>query len=84
MNMVVEEKFTQYLADKPKSSSQDHTPSKVKVTLSDFKKVIARLKPSVMSNQKSESESKPNFRRKTSIERILDMQKTYNFVNAKK
>lgn len=85
LNMVVEEKFTQYLADKAKSSSQDYAPSKVKITLSDFEKVIARLKPSVMSNQKSKSEDKSDiYRRKTSIERILDMQKTYNFVNAKK
>ena len=85
LNMVVEEKFTQYLVEKAKSNSQDYTPSKVKITLSDFEKVIARLKPSVMSNQKSKSEDKSDiYRRKTSIERILDMQKTYNFVNAKK
>lgn len=85
LNIVVEEKFTQYLADKAKSNSQDYTPSKVKITISDFEKVIARLKPSVMSNQKSKSEDKPDlYRKKTSIERILDMQKTYNFVNAKK
>ena len=85
LNMVVEEKFTQYLVEKAKSNSQDYTPSKVKITLSDFEKVITRLKPSVMSNQKSKSEDKSDiYRRKTSIERILDMQKTYNFVNAKK
>lgn len=85
LNMVVEEKFTQYLEEKAKSSSQDYTPSKIKISYSDFEKVTDRLKPSVMSNQKSKSEERKDvYRRKTSIERILEMQKTYNFVNAKK
>lgn len=85
LNMVVEEKFTQYLADKTKSNSQDFTPSKIRIMFEDFERVITRLKPSVMSNQKSKSDDKPDvYRRKTSIERILDMQKIYNFVNAEK
>jgi len=85
LNMVVEDKFTQYLAEKVKLNSQDYTSSKIKIMFSDFERVITRLKPSVMSNQKSKSDDKPDvFRRKTSIERILDMQKTYNFVNAEK
>ena len=50
---------------------------------SDFKEAIDTIKKSVLANQKSKPrEEKDLLREKTSIERIKDLQETYNFVSA--
>lgn len=84
LNMVVEEKFSQYLSSKEESRDPDFKPSKIKITKRDFDSAIKRIKGSVMSNQKSKKVNREEMmREKTSIERIREMQSIYNFVNAK-
>lgn len=84
LNMVVEEKFSNYLAEKSKLNNEDYVPEKMKVSKSDFDKVIERISKSVMCNQKSNKISKDDmYRDKTAIERIKDMQKIYQFTDAK-
>lgn len=82
LNMVVENKFSLYLNDKNKDP--DFIPTKIKITKSDFDVAIERVKPSAMSNQKGKdiSEELGQYKEKTSIERILDMQDTYHFIKA--
>lgn len=82
LNMVVENKFSLYLNDKNKDP--DFTPTKIKITKSDFDVAIERVKPSAMSNQKGKDISGEigKFNEKTAIERIKDMQDTYNFIKA--
>ena len=81
LNMVVETKFQDYL--KKLSINPGVAPSIIKITNSDFKKAIDTIKSSVLANQKSKQRSKEDLlREKTSIERIKDLQNTYNFVNA--
>lgn len=83
LNMVVEARFQDYLKEKDKVSNEDFIPSKIRITKDDFKKAINTIKPSVMANQKSKQKKEEDYlREKTSIERIKDMQSTYNFVNA--
>ena len=83
LNMVVETKFQDYLKEKQSSNLEDVAPSAIKIKKSDFKKAIDTIKSSVLSNQKSKQRSEKEFLRdKTSIERIKDLQATYNFVNA--
>lgn len=84
LNMVVEEKFTQYLAIMEEKKNAEYKPSRIKITKKDFEVAINRIKGSVMSNQKSKKENgEEACRKKTSIERIREMQSIYNFVNAK-
>lgn len=82
LNMVVENKFSLYLNDKNKDS--DFTPTKIKITKSDFDVAIERVKPSAMSNQKGKDISGEigKHNEKTAIERIRDMQDTYHFIKA--
>ena len=85
LNMVVETRFQDYLREKAKAANENFIPSQVKVTKGDFKKAIDTIKSSVMANQKSKKKEEEDYlREKTSIERIKDMQSTYNFVNASK
>lgn len=84
LNMVVETRFQDYLREKAKAANENFIPSQVKVTKGDFKKAIDTIKSSVMANQKSKKKEEDYLREKTSIERIKDMQSTYNFVNASK
>ena len=83
LNMVVEAKFQDYLKEKKLSIAEGVAHSLIKVSKLDFKKAIDTIKPSVLANQKSKQRSKEDLlREKTSIERIKDLQNTYNFVNA--
>lgn len=83
LNLVVEEKFTEYLNQKRLSGDADFAPSKIKVTKTDFDHIIDRIKDSAMANQVSDSDDKKNSRGdKTPIERIRNMQNIYNFTNA--
>lgn len=83
LNMVVEDKFQSYLEQKDNANGQDFTPSTIRITKADFKKMLERIKSSVMSNQVSKKKDESELHRdKTSIERIKDMQMTYHFVNA--
>ena len=83
LNMVVETKFQDYLIEKKSSTNQDVAPALIKISKADFKKAIAIIKSSVLANQKSKPrEEKDLLREKTSIERIRDLQETYNFVSA--
>lgn len=85
LNMVVETRFQDYLREKAKAANENFIPSQIKVTKGDFKKAIDTIKSSVMANQKSKKKEEEDYlREKTSIERIKDMQSTYNFVNASK
>ena len=84
LNIVVAEKFLQYLSDKEKNNYSNSQSSKIRITKVDFDKVIERVKDSVMANQESRRSDRADmFRDKTAIERIIDMEKTYKFVNAK-
>ena len=84
LNMVVEDKFSQYLVSKEESRDEEFKPSTIKITKRDFEVAVEKIKGSVMSNQKGKKINQDEFtREKTSIERIRDMQSIYNFVNAK-
>ena len=83
LNMVVETRFQDYLREKAKAANENFIPSQIKISKDDFKKAVDTIKSSVMANQKSKKKKEEDFlREKTSIERIKDMQSTYNFVNA--
>lgn len=85
LNMVVEKRFQDYLVQKSSANNQDFVPQTIKIKKEDFKEAIKQIKDSVMANQKSkEKEEKDYLRDKTSIERIKEMQETYQFVNASK
>lgn len=85
LNMVVEKRFQDYLAQKSAANNQDFVPQTIKIKKEDFKEAIKRIKDSVMANQKSkEKKEKDYLRDKTSIERIKEMQETYQFVKASK
>ena len=84
LNMVVEDKFSQYLVSKEESMDEEFKPSTIKITKRDFEVAVEKIKGSVMSNQKGKKINQDELtREKTSIERIRDMQSMYNFVNAK-
>lgn len=84
LNMVVEDKFSQYLVSKEESRDEEFKPSTIKITKRDFEVAVEKIKGSVMSNQKGKKINQDELtREKTSIERIRDMQSIYNFVNAK-
>ena len=83
LNMVVETRFQDYLREKAKAANENFIPSQIKISKDDFKKAVDTIKSSVMANQKSKKKKEEDYlREKTSIERIKDMQSTYNFVNA--
>lgn len=83
LNMVVETRFQDYLREKAKAANDNFIPSQIKISKDDFKKAVDTIKSSVMANQKSKKKKEEDYlREKTSIERIKDMQSTYNFVNA--
>ncbi|MBQ0057513.1 MAG: AAA family ATPase [Bacteroidales bacterium] len=85
LNMVVEKRFQDYLAQKSAANNQDFVPQTIKIKKDDFKEAIKQIKDSVMANQKSkEKNEKEYLREKTSIERIREMQETYQFVKASK
>ena len=85
LNMVVEKRFQDYLSQKSSANDNSFVPRTIKIKKEDFTKAIKQIKNSVMANQKSkEKKEKDYLRDKTSIERIKDMQETYNFVNASK
>ena len=85
LNMVVEKRFQDYLLQKSAANNQDFIPQTIKIKKEDFKEAIKQIKDSVMANQKSkEKKEKDYLRDKTSIERIKEMQETYQFVNASK
>lgn len=85
LNMVVEKRFQDYIAQKNAANNQDFVPQTIKIKKEDFKEAIKQIKDSVMANQKSKKKDEQEYLRdKTSIERIKDMQSTYKFVNASK
>lgn len=85
LNMVVEKRFQEYIAQKSAANNQDFVPQTIKIKKEDFTEAIKQIKDSVMANQKSiEKKEKDYLRDKTSIERIKEMQETYQFVNASK
>lgn len=83
VNMVIEKKFGEYL-DK-KALNQD-TAKAIKIDISekDFSEAIDIVKDSVMANQVSKIDPNTNYRDKTNIERIKEMQDRYNFKRATK
>ena len=83
VNMVIEKKFGEYL-DK-KALNQD-TAKAIKIDISekDFCEAIDIVKDSVMANQVSKIDPNTNYRDKTNIERIKEMQDRYNFKRATK
>lgn len=85
LNMVVETRFLDYLKERDNARQQTFRPSVIKITKSDFMDAINEIKPSVMSNQESKkTKDEVYMHDKTPIERIKEMQDTYNFVNASK
>lgn len=84
LNMVVEEKFTAFLKEKTQKAEKETIVNKIKITESDFNKVIEKMKDSVMANQKGKKNKVDNQGyTKTAIERIIEMQEIFNFPNAK-
>ena len=83
MNIVIEKKFGEYL-DK-KALNQD-TAKAIKIDISEknFSEAIDIVKDSVMANQVSKIDPNTNYRDKTNIERIKEMQNRYNFKRATK
>lgn len=83
VNIVIEKKFGEYL-DK-KALKQD-TAKAIKIDISekDFSEAIDIVKDSVMANQVSKIDPNTNYRDKTNIERIKEMQDRYNFKPATK
>ena len=83
VNIVIEKKFGEYL-DK-KALNQD-TAKAIKIDISekDFSEAIDIVKDSVMANQVSKIDPNTNYRDKTNIERIKEMQDRYNFKRATK
>lgn len=74
LNMVVEEKFSEYLKKNQNLENKNKTPEKVIVKKEDFNRAIDRIKKTVMANQKSEKQDEKDvLRNKTAIERIRDM-----------
>lgn len=71
VNLVIEKKFIDYIEDFGRRLN-----GHISITIEDFRSVINTIKPSVMANQKGSAEQP------TSIERILSIQKIYNFKNA--
>lgn len=84
LNMVIEKRFQDYLKQKKDANDKDFKPESIKITKKDFEEAITKIKDSVMANQKSEDEDNKDFLhdKKTAIERILDMQCKYHFVDA--
>lgn len=85
LNMVVEEKFQEYL-DKKKTNTESETEtSLIKIIPADFKRAVDKIKESVMANQKGKMHKPEEYNKeKTSIERIKEMNETYNFRDASK
>ena len=83
VNIVIEKKFGEYL-DK-KALNQDTAKAiKIDISKKDFSEAIDIVKDSVMANQVSKIDPNTNYRDKTNIERIKEMQDRYNFKRATK
>ncbi len=79
---VMEKKYIEYIESKDKDSNT-YTAQPVKVGVGDFEKEIELIKPSVMANQKGIKDANGHTE-KTSVERIRDLQKVYQFRKASK
>ena len=85
LNLVVEDKFQDYLKWKQTTSNIETKPTLIKVVPKDFDRAIKKIKDSVMANQEGKKNNpEENDKDKTSIERILEMKDTYKFRNASK
>lgn len=84
VNLVFERKFAEYMDDIDKHNNEiSYKPVPRKISVDDFTKEIKLIKKSVMSEQVSKPiDTKDKQREKTNIERIRDMQRTYNFTVA--
>ena len=90
-NAVFEQKFVEYIYGIEKHSMyRNDEPSPIKVYPEDFAKKIEAIKHSVMAEQQSKTVKESDkqlildkqYRDKTNIERIRDMQRTYRFTVA--
>lgn len=85
LNMVVEEKFQEYLDKKKTNTESEIETSLIKIIPADFKRAVDKIKESVMANQKGKMHKPEEYNKeKTSIERIKEMNETYNFRDASK
>lgn len=79
VNSVIEKYLIEYLSKKENNDDKIKIQP-IKLEVSEFERVVAMLKPSVMSNQEGKEEN--GVKTKTSIERIRDLQEIYKFRNA--
>lgn len=85
LNMVVEDKFQDYLNQKQIDVDDEENVPLIKITPTDFKNAIDKIKESVMANQKGKMHKPEELHKeKTSIERIKEMNETYKFRDASK
>lgn len=85
LNMVVETKFQQYLEWKQSHQNTEESPELIQIVAEDFAQAIRKIRDSVMANQKGKEYDKEEMlKEKSSIERIIEMNKTYRFRNASK
>ena len=85
LNMVVEDKFQEYLNWKQSNINSEEKPPLIRIVSADFERAISEIKDSVMANQEGKKCTRDEMLKdKTSIERIIDMNNIYNFRNASK
>jgi len=91
VNTVFEKKFVEYIDDVSKHEQEEnYTPAPRKVTPQDFIDEAENIKSSVMAEQRSQQVKASDqqaildkqYREKTNIERIREMQRTYKFTVA--
>lgn len=80
VNVVFEKEFVEYMNEADSHSKEEnYEPHKRNVSVEDFTKAVSSIKGSVMANQYSGG---TDVTKKTNIERIIDMQRTYKFTLA--
>lgn len=92
VNLVMEKKYVEYFkkkdldAEKKDDNNADvgSEAESIVIKMEDFIKEIDAMRRSVMCNQKGKKDSQGNTIEKTPIERIEDLQKTYQFKEATK
>lgn len=80
VNQVMEDAYVRY---RQSVSDNNPIPIPIKITYSEFEKIINDMRGSIMANQVVlEKDKRNNPRKTTNIERIREMQKIYKFTSA--
>lgn len=78
---VFEKKYIEYIDKKEMQQDKNAAIPKVKITQKDFNDEIDTIRKSVMCNQRGKKDEN-GVMHKTSVERIRELQSTYNFKEA--